>query len=125
MGSCSEGLSQPAPSIEALVDEYNSAQIFLNTSTVSPVPTSLLEAMSCGCAVVTTATCMIPEIIVNGENGFMSNDEAELRGYIDQLLADEDLRKRLGVAARETVLTNFSEQDFIKNWNDTFDGVLK
>ena len=55
----------------------------------------------------------------------MSNDEAELRGYIDQLLADEDLRKRLGVAARETVLTNFSEQDFIKNWNDTFDGVLK
>ena len=68
---------------------------------------------------------MIPEIIVNGENGFMSNDEAELRGYIDQLLADEDLRKRLGVAARETVLTNFSEQDFIKNWNDTFDGVLK
>lgn len=125
VGSCSEGLSQPAPSIEALVDEYNSAQIFLNTSTVSPVPTSLLEAMSCGCAVVTTATCMIPEIIVNGENGFMSNDEAELRGYIDQLLADEDLRKRLGVAARETVLTNFSEQDFIKNWNDTFDGVLK
>ncbi len=125
VGSCSEGLSEPAPSIEALVNEYNSAQVFLNTSTVSPVPTSLLEAMSCGCAVVTTATCMIPEIIVNGENGFMSNDEAELKGYIEQLFSDENLRTKLGKAARETILNNFSEKDFINNWNDTFDGVLK
>lgn len=84
-----EGLSEPAASLGELVEEYNKAQVFLNTSTVSPVPTSLLEAMACGCAVVTTATCMIPEIIKHGENGMMSNDEDELRGYIDQLLADD------------------------------------
>ena len=125
VGSCSEGLSQPAPSIGELVNEYNTAQVFLNTSTVSPVPTSLLEAMSCGCAVVTTATCMIPDIITHGVNGFMSNDESELRSYIDQLLGDENLRRELGKAARQTVLNDFSEKDFINNWNDTFDGVIK
>jgi hypothetical protein len=121
VGSCSEGLSKPASSIEELVSEYNSAGVFLNTSTISPVPTSLLEAMSCGCAVVSTATCMIPEIIKNGVNGFISNDEEELKSYINDFINDEELRKEMGRAARETILNNFSEESFINNWNKTFD----
>lgn len=115
-----EGLSEPAASVQELAEEYNAAQVFLNTSTISPVPTCLLEAMSCGCAIVTTATCMIPEIIEHGVNGFISNDEQELRGYIQQLLDDEDLRNKLGKAARETILTDFSERKFIDAWNDIF-----
>ena len=121
IGTCSEGLSEPAESIEDLVDAYNHASVFLNTSTVSPVPTSLLEAMACGCAVVSTATCMIPEIIENGVNGFISNNEDELKEYIQQLLGDKELRDKLGKAARETVIQNFSEEKFIDNWNETFD----
>jgi glycosyltransferase involved in cell wall biosynthesis len=116
-----EGLSKAAASIEDLVNEYNEAQVFLNTSTLSPIPTSLLEAMSCGCAVVTTETCMIPEIIKHGENGMMSNDEKELRGYIEQIIEDDDLRKSLGAAARETILNDFSEEKFKDNWNKVFD----
>jgi len=115
------GMSTVAESPEALANEYQTAQVFLNTSTVSPVPTSLLEAMACGSAVVSTATCMIPEIIENGVNGFISNDEEELKGYIKNLLEDESLRKSLGEAARETVLTRFSEEKFINNWNEIFD----
>jgi len=114
------GLSEAAKTIEDLVHEYQSCHVFLNTSTLSPIPTSLLEAMSCGCAVVSTATCMIPEIIQNGVNGFISNDESELRGYINTLLADEDLRKKMGACARNTILTKFSEQEFINNWNNIF-----
>jgi len=123
-----EGLSEPAPSVAALAKEYATAQVFLNTSTISPVPTSLLEAMSCGCAVVTTATCMIPEIIDHGRNGFMSNDEDELRGYCKQLLEDEELRNKMGAEARATILAQFSEDKFIQNWNEIFDvayGVIK
>lgn len=115
------GLSKPAASIEELVSEYQNAAVFLNTSTVSPVPTSLLEAMSCGCAVVTTATCMIPEIIKNGINGFISNDESELRGYIEKLLYDEELREELGKNARKTILDRFSEEKFLDKWNKIFD----
>ena len=84
--------------------------------------------MSCGCACVSTATCMIPDIIENGVNGFISNDEDELRGYIETLLKDEDLRSKLGAAARQTILDDFSEEKFINNWNETFDiayGVVK
>ena len=110
-----------ASGMEDLVSRYNGCKVFLNTSTISPVPTSLLEAMSCGCAVVSTATCMIPEIIENGVNGFLSNDEEELKSYIEKLLNDEELRGRLGNAARETVLKDFSEEKFINNWNRIFD----
>lgn len=122
------GLSKPARSVDELVQEYNTAQVFLNTSTVSPVPTALLEAMSCGCAVVSTSTCMIPEIIENGVNGFCSNDENQLREYIELLLHDKDLGKTLGAEARKTVIEKFSEQSFLDNWNNIFDqayGVKK
>lgn len=116
----SPGLSKAAVSVEELVKEYQSAQVFLNTSTISPVPTSLLEAMACGCPVVSTATCMIPEIIVNGLNGFISNDEEELSEYLKMLLDSESLRERLGAEARKTIVDKFSENEFITKWNTVF-----
>ncbi len=112
------GLSTGTSSIGELVNEYRAAQIFLNTSTVSPVPMALLEAMSCGCAVVTTATCMLPEIIENGVNGFISNNEETLRAYLVKLLDDKELCKKLGAAARETVKMLFSPMDFVHKWDN-------
>lgn len=115
------GLSSSASSTEELVNEYNSCGVYFNSSILSPIPTSLLEAMSCGCAVVSTATCMIPEIIQNGVNGFISNDEAELRSYINKILNDPELRKTLGENARKTIVEKFSEKTFIDKWNEIFD----
>jgi hypothetical protein len=112
-----------ADGVEDLVSRYNGSKVFLNTSTISPVPTSLLEAMACGCAVVTTATCMIPEIMENGVNGYCSNDESELIQYTQELLGDPELRKQMGQNARNTVLEKFSEEKFINNWNTTFDRI--
>ena len=76
------GLSKPAVSTEELVSDYQNSRIFFNTSTISPVPTALMEAMSCGCAVVSTETCMIPEVIENGVNGFITNDEKQMKQYL-------------------------------------------
>lgn len=117
----SPGISEAAPSVEALVNEYRSMDVFFNSSTISPVPTALLEAMACGCAVVSTATCMIPEIIENGVNGFTSNDEGELRGYLEKLLSNSDLRAELGHNAVKTIREKFSEERFVREWNQVFD----
>lgn len=120
-----KGLSESASSTEELVSEYNKCAVYFNSSTLSPIPTSLLEAMSCGCAVVSTATCMIPEIIQNGVNGFISNDENELRSYIEVLLHDKDLRQKIGQNARQTIIDKFSEKSFITEWNNVFDTVYE
>jgi glycosyltransferase involved in cell wall biosynthesis len=119
------GLSEPAANPEVLSTELCSSKIFLNTSTHSPLPTSMLEAMSCGCAIVTTATCGIPEVIQNDVNGFASNDEAELRAKIQELLDDPEKTREMGRAARRTIEENFSESVFVNNWNMAFNTVYR
>lgn len=115
------GLSKPAESTEALIEAYQTSRIFLNTSKVSPIPTSLLEAMACGCAVVTTATCMIPDIVKDGINGFITNNEQEIYNRIQELLQNPEKAEELGNRARETVLEMFSLDKFVSNWNGIFD----
>lgn len=120
-----EGLSEPASCTEELVIEYNKCAVYFNSSTLSPIPTSLLEAMSCGCAVVSTATCMIPEIIENGVNGFISNNENELRNKIEYLLYNKEAREQIGNLARQTIVNKFPEHLFKTKWNNIFDNAYR
>jgi len=115
------GLSKPAASSDELVKAYQTSRIFLNTSRVSPIPTALLEAMACGCAVVTTATCMIPEIVKDGQNGFITNNEVEIYNRIQELRQNPELAAKLGEKAMETVVDMFSLDKFVNNWNGFFD----
>ena len=45
--------------------------------------------------------------------------------YVQTLLKDQDLRKNLGENARKTIKELFSEEQFIKNWNETFDEIYE
>ena len=116
----SPGLSEAAASLEALRDAYRDASIFLNTSTHSPVPTVLMEAMACGCAIVSTNNCMIPEIIKHGENGLLGNTPEELRDHCMSLLTNPGEARKLGENARTTIKTKYGLDRFVKNWNDQF-----
>lgn len=118
-------LSKAAENIQELVKFYRTSQVFLNTSTVSPIPTSLLESMSVGIAPVSTANCMIPEIIENGVNGFISNDPKQLNEYVSLLLKDQTLRERIGIAARQTVLDKFSEEKYLAKWQDVLNRAVR
>lgn len=118
------GLSEAAKSEEHLKEIYTTSSIFLNTSLHSPVPTVLMEAMSCGCAIVSTENCMIPEIIKHGVNGLLSNDPKELSSYIQLLLNDKDYARELGKRARETIIKKFNITKFVNNWNNLFYSLI-
>lgn len=111
------GFSEPAKDIDDLVSKYQNASVFVNTSRISPVPTAALEAAACECAIVTTATCMLPEIFQNGENAWISNDESYLRDRLIWCLKNPNEAKEMGEKARKTILERFSLENHLKNWN--------
>lgn len=114
------GLSEPAKSVHELVRFYRQSHVFVNTSLISPVPTALLEAMSCGCAVVSTANCMIPEIIENGQNGVLVHNQEDMKWAIRHLLDNPARCRELGENARRTIIERFSMDKFVSRWNDVF-----
>jgi hypothetical protein len=112
------GLSVAARDVHELVSFYQHSQVFLNTSLVSPIPMAVLEAMSCGCAVASMATCSLPEIIIHGVNGLLADSPTELRQHCTTLLGNPTLCQRLGAAARRTIEVDFSLHRFCAQWED-------
>lgn len=117
------GLSEAITDVDELIQTYRKAAVFLNTSTYSPVPTSLLEAMACGCPVVSMATCMMPDIIQNGVNGFITNDPKELRQSLIAVLQNPELGREMGEKGRQTVIKMFGLDRFVDEWNEVLIGA--
>jgi len=120
------GLSKPTKDLAEMIQVYQKSLIFLNTSTASPVPMSLLEAMACGCACVSAATCLIPDVIEHGVDGFLCSPSKpeQFKKYCQQLLNDKDMAIQMGQKARKKIQTMFSLDNFIENWNSMFRKVL-
>ena len=126
VGKCTShpDFSKAAESKEHLRSIYQNASVFLNTSLVSPVPTSMLEAMACGLPVVSTNNCMIPEIIEHGVNGYLSNDPQELISFCKELLSDSKKAEEMGAKAKETVRKCFNMKRFASDWNLHFKEIV-
>lgn len=73
---------------------------------------SLLEAMSCGAAIVASDTAPVREMVVDGETGrvvdFFSPDG--LAAAVDEMLGDAETRRRLGANARAFACGNYDLQ---------------
>jgi glycosyltransferase involved in cell wall biosynthesis len=71
---------------------------------------SLLEAMASGTPVIASAIGGVPEIVRDGETGFLvpPGDVAALGERLDQLLRDPYLAQRMGGNARQDVLDRFT-----------------
>ena len=70
--------------------------------------TELLQWMACGIPVVGSPVGLNRRLIDHGRNGFLVTTMREWYSAIQQLRDDGDLRARMGMAARETVLRHYS-----------------
>ncbi|MHB1011316.1 MAG: methyltransferase domain-containing protein [Desulfobacteria bacterium] len=84
---------------------------------------AMLEAMGTGMPVVSVANPSSP--IEDGVNGYVSADERELRGRIDELLRSPDLAHRLGERGRETIAERFPIGPFLSDWKRVLEGTSK
>jgi glycosyltransferase involved in cell wall biosynthesis len=87
----------------------SSLDIFVLPSRTETYPLGLLEAMAAGRSVIGAAVGAVPQIIDHGRNGLVVAPErpAELAAAIERLCADDELRLRLGQAAREKARRDF------------------
>jgi colanic acid/amylovoran biosynthesis glycosyltransferase len=89
------------------------------------LPNSILEAMSMEKPVVSTYHAGIPQAIRDGENGLLvkERDNEGLAAALERLIQDGDLRRRLGVAARKTIVANFSANSMETKIQSVFAGL--
>ena len=90
----------PHPHLIALL-QVSSVHVYLSYPFI--MGWSLLEAMACGCALVASEGMPVEEVITNGVEGVLvpMDQPALLAQRVSALLRDQNLRERLGKAARQ------------------------
>ncbi|HMO33384.1 MAG TPA: glycosyltransferase family 4 protein [Lacibacter sp.] len=93
---------------------YDRADIFVHPTLNDAFPLVLLEAMQHELPVVSTFEGAIPEIVADGESGFLvpKNDAAALAGKLEALMGDPALRKQMGKKGRALYEEKFTIHQF-------------
>ncbi len=100
-----------------LLAHYQHCRVYLNTTMEGyedGYNLSLLEAMATGMPVVSYKHEGSP--IVNGVNGFISDDITQIRQDIDFLLKNPAQARQIGKEARKTVQRQFNIDTFTISW---------
>ena len=91
------------------------------------MPRAMLEAASCGRALIVTDVPGCRHFVRDGMEGFVIavEDAAALAAAIARLVRDEQLRLSMGQAARQRVLEGYTEEHVISAVADVYETLLK
>jgi glycosyltransferase involved in cell wall biosynthesis len=109
------------------VDDYQRAcDVVVLPSYAEGMSNALLEAMACGMAPVATRVGAAPEMIVDGESGFLiaPGDVTGLRDALRRLIGDRVLRERLGAAAAAVVAERYAIAPVVDQIEAAYAGML-
>ena len=92
-----------------LLKYYQNATVFVLPSYREGLPTTLLEAMSCGVAVVATSIPGVSDVVENFKTGLLvpPNNPEKLGNAILMLIEDSTLKEEIAGNAREHVQKNY------------------
>jgi len=111
----------------ASVDELLAcADLFLLPSESESFGLAALEAMSCGTPVVASRTGGLPEVVPDGEAGYLVEvgDVDGMGAAAVELLADEARWQRASDAARAVAVERFSSEKVIPHYERFYEQVL-
>lgn len=129
-----EGLSRSVRFLGAVQDMeqlralYRGAQALVLPSRSEGLPNVLLEAGACGTVCIGSAVGGIPEVIVDGETGFLvpPSDVEALAGAIRHVLEmSEGERRQMGEQARQRVREHFSLERVVDQYVSLYEQVLR
>lgn len=109
-----------------IVDYLSASDVLLLPSEQESFGLAALEAMACELPVIASRVGGIPEVVTDGETGFLSEvgDVDKMAQDASRLLADSDLRKETGKRARESALSRYRTDIVIPQYLDFYEQVI-
>ncbi len=100
--------------------------IFVLPSLWEGLPTAIIEAMAAGCPVVATAVGGTPEVVIDGETGFLvpPRDPKALTQKIKLLLQDQALRERMGQAGTKRAKEHFALEKMVREYEALYESLV-
>ena len=103
----------------------SAADIVVLTSDNEGTPLSLIQAGMAGLPVVTTNVGSVPEVVIDGVTGIVTDlDVQEIANALEKLATDKALRERLGLAAQEFTLANFGVERLVHDHEELYKKLL-
>lgn len=101
---------------------YPGLDVYVQSSYSEGLPTAILEALSYGIPVVTTAAGGCAEAVIDGETGLVTapGDASGLASAMERLIASAPLRARLGAAGRQRAIERFNIDRVIREYTELY-----
>jgi glycosyltransferase involved in cell wall biosynthesis len=105
---------------------YQAIDLLMIPSLSEGLPNVLLEAMSLEVPAVCTRVGAIPEVIHDGENGWLvkPNDAPELARRLTEILEHADRLPLIGASAKKSLYPRFSPEHRVKEFVSIYDELL-
>lgn len=107
-------------------EKYLESSFYIMSSRFEGMPMVLLEAMTCGLPLISfKCPCGPKDIITNGKNGFLCNNENidEMANKIIYLIENKNIRKDFGKIAKEKS-KEYSEEQIMMKWQELYKNLL-
>lgn len=106
---------------------YRTASVVAVPSRSEGSPNAVLEALAYGTPVVASVAGGIPEVVTDGETGWLvePDDHRALAAAIVDALGDTAEAARRAAAGRDLVRTRFSAQSVARQWTDWYEAVVR
>lgn len=107
-------------------DYLGIADVFLLPSELESFGLAALEAQACEVPVIATRIGGIPEVVSEGETGYLSDigDVEKMSEDTVRLLKDENLRRAFGEKGRELAIQRYSSDKIIPQYISFYEQVL-
>src|SRR6185369_1208539 len=109
-----------------IVDYLSAADVLLLPSEQESFGLAALEAMACEVPVIASRVGVLPEVVTDGETGYLSpvGDVDKMAADAARLLSDNKLRREMGQRARDSAISRYRTDVVIPQYIDFYEQVL-
>src|SRR4030095_11146842 len=109
-----------------IVDYLSISDVLLLPSEQESFGLAALEAMACEVPVIASRVGGLPEVVTDGETGYLSTvgDVNKMAADAARLLSDEKLRKEMGQRARDSAIDRYRTDVVIPQYIEFYEQIL-